>query len=95
MVEWSDEYYSQLEQRLRALLSRAEGHLRPTTRRWIGEFLDAGEYGLAVETAAEDLPPTGSADLRELAGALLAEAQLMNMTGDSVDRLRRLAGSGQ
>lgn len=91
-MRWSEAYYRELGERLRALLPAATRLLPSETVRWFGEFLDHGEYGLAVEIAAEGLPTAASPEVRELAGALLAEARVMEMTEPAVDRLRELAG---
>ncbi|MEA2497130.1 MAG: hypothetical protein QOJ29_5041 [Thermoleophilaceae bacterium] len=54
------------------------------------EYLDAGEYGLAVEVASEEVPTGDSSETaRELASSLLREAVLMGLP-DEV--LRRLPG---
>jgi hypothetical protein len=87
-----DEYYRMLERRLRALLPLARRLLSDDSISWFGEYLDIGEYGLAVEVAAEGLPTEASADTRRLAAALLAEAELMGMTGPAVGRLGELPG---
>jgi hypothetical protein len=91
----SDNYYRALEGRLRALLPRATSLLAEEVITWFIEYLDVGEYGLAVEVAAEGLPPEASTGSQWLAVALLAEAELMGITGPAVSRLRELAGSDQ
>jgi GAF domain-containing protein len=55
MTRPSDSYYLKLEERLRALLPAVQRALPPDAQRWYIEFLDAGEYGLAVETATDAL----------------------------------------
>jgi hypothetical protein len=56
---------------------------------WFREYLDAGEYGLAVEVASEGLPPEdASTGARELRAGLLAEAELMGLSDEVTARLR-------
>jgi hypothetical protein len=88
----SDEYYRELETRLRALIPLAESVLSTEVLNWYMEYLDAGEYGLAVEVAAEGLPrDDAESRSREVAAALLAEAQVMDLRVPAVDRLRIIA----
>jgi hypothetical protein len=47
-----DEYYIDLELRLRAIAPLAQSVLAPEPYRWFMEYLDAGEYGLAGDPAA-------------------------------------------
>ncbi|HEV2815302.1 MAG TPA: hypothetical protein VGW10_18750 [Solirubrobacteraceae bacterium] len=91
----SDEYYASLERRLRALLPLVETVVPRDVGHWFNEYLDAGEYGLAVETVAEALPddPSGEA-VGALASRLIAEADVMGLAGPISDRLRRLANKG-
>lgn len=84
----SDAYYRELERRLRTLLPLAGTVLKPEIVGWYSEYLDAGEYGLAVEVAAEGLPTGESPELQRLASALLSEAELMELAGSEVERLR-------
>ena len=88
----SDDYYRELEERLRLLTPLVEGPLSPEVVGWYTEYLDAGEYGLAVEVAAEGLPAADAhPQVRELALALLFEADGMRLAGPPVDHLRALA----
>jgi hypothetical protein len=88
----SDKYYSELEERLRSLMPLAARLLSPEVVKWYTEYLDAGEYGLAVEVAAEGLPADARrSQFRELAVALLAEAEVMGVAEPAADRLRALA----
>lgn len=86
----SDTYYSQLERRLRALeplVTRLLGEQAGSYR----EYLDAGEYGLAVEVVAEQLTVDMPSDsLRPLAIGLLAEAELMRLPDSVAVSLRQL-----
>jgi hypothetical protein len=83
-----DEYYIELERRLRALAPLAASVLAPDPYRWFTEYLDAGEYGLAVEVASEEMP-TGDASkpTRDLASGLLREAELMGLPDEVTQRL--------
>ena len=86
----SDEYYLELERRLRMLGPLAEAVLPPEPQRWISEYLDAGEYGLAVEVASEEMPTGDSSpEARDLASGLLREAELMGLPDEVTRRLRR------
>jgi hypothetical protein len=83
-----DEYYIELERRLRALAPLAESVLAPDPYRWFTEYLDAGEYGLAVEVASEEMPTGDSSEpTRELASGLLREAELMGLPDEVTQRL--------
>jgi hypothetical protein len=78
-----DEYYIALERRLRALEPEAEAVLAPDPYRWFKDYLDAGEYGLAVEVALEELPDERHpAAARALAAALRREAEAMRRADD-------------
>jgi hypothetical protein len=82
-----DEYYIELERRLRAIAPLAESVLAPEPYRWFMEYLDAGEYGLAVEVAAEEIPTGDSSETaRELSSGLLREAVLMGLPDDVIRR---------
>jgi len=71
-----DRYYIELERRLRKLAPLAEAVLPPEPFRWFMEYLDAGEYGLAVEVASEEMPAGDSSSAaRQLASGLLREAE--------------------
>lgn len=88
-----DEYYRGLEERLRSLIPLAARLLSPEVVKSYTEYLDAGEYGFAVKVATEGLPEDAApSHLRELALALLVEAEVMRLAGSVADRLRALAG---
>jgi hypothetical protein len=58
---------------------------------WYREYLDVGEYGLAVEIVAERLGADMPAELLfPLAKGLLDEAEAMSLGGGVVARLQRL-----
>jgi hypothetical protein len=52
----SDEYYAEREARLRGLMPVVREALPEETHAWFKEYLDHGEYGLAVEVASEPIP---------------------------------------
>lgn len=84
------EYYESLERRLRDLDALVI-ELVPDLSGWYRKYLDAGEYGLAVEIIAEELSSGMPKDrLRELASALLSEAELMGSPDSVSDHLREL-----
>jgi hypothetical protein len=84
------EYYEGLEQRLRALVPLVE-ELMADLAGWYGEYVDVGEYGLAVEIVAERLSSNMPRDrVRSLAVALLSEAELMELPDTVVGPLRDL-----
>lgn len=78
MSRMPDEYYTALETRLRDLGPAVDHQCGAEVGRWYTEYLDAGEYGLAVEVAAEKLIP-GNRGSSSLAGRLLEEARRMNV----------------
>jgi hypothetical protein len=83
-----DDYYIALERRLRTLLPQAEAVLPPEPYGWVLEYLDAGEYGLAVEVASEEMPERDvSPEARELASGLLREAELVGLPDEVTRRL--------
>jgi hypothetical protein len=87
---WPDEYYIALERRLRKLVPLAESVLPPDPLGWILEYLDGGEYGLAVEVASEAMPTEDSSpEARELAAGLFKEAELMGLSDEVTKRLLR------
>ena len=66
-----------------ALEPQAATVLAPEPYSWFKDYLDAGEYGLAVEVALEELPDGAHAPVaRELAAALLREAEAMGLPDD-------------
>jgi hypothetical protein len=76
-----DRYHRELERRLRVLTPAAREALPSDTLGWFLEFLDHGEYGLAVEVAAEALVLQTAPD-RALARGLLDEADLMGLSAE-------------
>lgn len=87
----SAEYYEGLERRLRAL-DPLVSELVADLADWCREYLDVGEYGLAVEIVAERLTPEISDDrVRLLAAGLLSEAKLMVLPDAVVGALQELA----
>ncbi len=88
-----DEYYRELEARLGALVPLVASSLPPRVLDSYREYLDAGEYGLAVEVAADALAGVPIEEpSRELARALLPEAETMSLES-AIDELRTLAES--
>jgi hypothetical protein len=83
-------YYADLERRLRALIPLVEQLVPRGPAAWYREWLDVGEYGLAVEAVAEQLTPEMSAEARELPGELLPEAKLMGLPQAVVASLDRV-----
>jgi hypothetical protein len=89
-----DSYYEKLETRLRALSALVDQFGDEDLAAWYREYLDAGEYGLAVEVVAEQLlPEPASPGASDLAAGLLREAKLMNLDGSVVARLEKLTES--
>jgi hypothetical protein len=86
----SASYYEQLERRLRALEPLVI-ELVPDSADWYREYLDVGEYGLAVEITAERLTQGMPQDrVRLLAAGLLPEARLMDLSDAVIGALREL-----
>ena len=63
--------YAELERRLTALGESVSDRLNDEQRRWFAEYLDAGEYGLALEMVADWL----SEEERPITAAERAEAE--------------------
>lgn len=83
--------YDGIEKRLKAL-SDLVTSLAPDLAGWFDEYVDVGEYGLAVEIVAEGLQPdTEDPRVRELAAGLLAEAKVMGLSEATRDPLAALA----
>jgi hypothetical protein len=87
----SDEYYRQLEARLRALSPGVDAVCGAEVGGWFAEYLDVGEYGLAVEVAAERLTADRS-ESQPLAEGLLPEARLMGLEDAFIELLTQAAG---
>lgn len=86
-------YYGALESRLRGLDGLVEDVAKDLLG-WYREYIDVGEYGLAVEVVAERLTPDMPVQtLRPLAAGLLAEATTMSLPENVVASLRQLADS--
>ena len=89
----SADYYEGLERRLRALDGLVE-QLVEDLADWYREYIDVGEYGLAVEVVAERLTPEMPGEIvGPLAAGLLAEAETMGLPPPVVARLRLLVAS--
>lgn len=83
--------YDGIERRLQALDPVVE-QLVPDMVEWFREYVDVGEYGLAVEIVAERLSPEMPPDVAaELATGLLAEARLMSLPEEVCEPLADLA----
>lgn len=83
--------YDGIERRLGALHDLV-GKLVPDLVEWFDEYLDVGEYGLAVEIVAERLAPHMPRALTiELATGLLAEAELMGLPDETRKPLEAFA----
>jgi len=82
-------HYVQVEHRLRALMPNYEAFVPGEQMNLIREFLDVGEYGLALEWLADELSegsvPVEHADRREM----VSLSELMHLDGRVV---RALAG---
>jgi hypothetical protein len=87
--QFSDEYYAERESRLRALLPLAREALAEEPHRWFEEYVDYGEYGLAVEVATDAIPDDAQASAVQLATALLTEADVMGLDA-AATRLRQI-----
>jgi hypothetical protein len=90
-----DSYYGELETRLRALTPLVDELGDQNLAAWYREYLDAGEYGLAVEIVAEQLRlEAAPSRVGDLAAGLLPEAKLMELDGSVVARLEKLTDQG-
>jgi hypothetical protein len=86
----SDSYYVEIEKRLLALAPVARSVLPADTMKWYLEFVQVGEYGLAVEVAVEVLSDDSKAG-RDLAKELMVAAQDMGLDKATAE-LRVIAG---
>ncbi len=94
MNSLSDEYYEELEARLIELVPQVRRLVTGENADWFEEFIRAGEYGLAVETAAEALDASmPKAPLRAISSRLLAEAHLMELDSELLRKLEDLSGA--
>ncbi len=93
MNSLSREYYEQLEARLVKVVPRVRCLASDADADWFEEFIRAGEYGLAVETAAGVLDASMPGEpLRALSSRLLAEARLMQLDSELLQKLEELSG---
>jgi hypothetical protein len=83
----SAEYYKSLDDRLRLLLPQLQESVGLESWRWCEEWIRAGEYGLAVEYAAEGLNARDHVPL-SLASDLLSVAKVMKLDSEPVLTLR-------
>ena len=75
----SDAYYRDLERRARELRPLAETVLAADAYKWFVEFIDAGEYGLAVGVAAKALPSARTVPAETLRFGLTGLAETMGI----------------
>ena len=83
--------WEELERRLTDLVTRLDGFVSPEAVRWVREFVDHNEFGIAWEAIADDL----IAERRPISGEDYAElselADLMTMSdADAASRLEAL-----
>jgi hypothetical protein len=74
---------SELELRLRVLAASVADRLTDDQRRWLAEFLDAGEHGVALEMMADWL----SEDGRAVSSSEREDAKLLSEALGNVDRV--------
>lgn len=77
-------YFQDLERELRNLALELHSQLTDSERRWIAEFLDAGEYGLAMSRILECLQRSGNTTPSAIVEKARALALRMNLI-DEVD----------
>ncbi len=94
MSSLSNEYYEQLEARLVKLIPQVRHLASSEDAHWYEEFVRAGEYGLAVETAAAALDASMPTDpLTALSSLLLAEARTLELDLELLQKLEELSGT--
>lgn len=92
MSSLSNEYYEQLEARLVKLIPQVRHLTSAEDAHWFEEFVRAGEYGLAVETAAAALDASMPTEpLTALSSLLLAEARTMELDSEPLQKLEALS----
>jgi hypothetical protein len=79
----TNEHFVEIERRLNALVRVLDAHLSADERHVIVEFIDVGEYGLALETIVDSLvqtektlPHVAFAEITTLAGRMSMESVL-------------------
>jgi len=75
--------YAELERRLAAFGESVGDRLGDEQRGWLREFLDAGEYGLALEMVADWL----SEDFQRITSTERAEANTLAQAMGNVERV--------
>ena len=88
----SPEYFRALDEQLSALLPTLSAAVSTESWRWFEEFVRAGEYGLAVEAAAEGLLDA-AAPPAELCRDVLSAADVMALESEPISRLRARTAS--
>lgn len=72
-----------LDLRLRVLAASVADRLADDQRRWLAEFLDAGEHGVALEMIADWL----SEDGRAISSSEREDAEVLSVAIGNVDRV--------
>jgi hypothetical protein len=86
-----DAHYEGLDRQLRPLATLVE-RVDQDLARWFCEYLDAAEYGLAVEVVTERLTADmRTSVVRPLAAGLLHAAEAMELAPEMREELRHLA----
>jgi hypothetical protein len=88
----ASEHYAHVETELQALLPDLQTSLPLESWRWIEEWTRAGEYGLAVELAAEAVLCLAS-EHRQLQEKIVDLAALLALETDPIRQLRELRAS--
>ena len=86
-------YYAELDAKLRGLLPAVRAAFDLETCRWYEEFVRAGEYGLAVETVLDKAVAVDPAPPPILMRQLLEAADTMDLSGNTIARVREKLGS--
>lgn len=90
VTKYLPSYYEHLERQLREVFDQLTEQLSEKERRWISEWIDVGEYGLAVNALLEHLrekrsitPPAVIQRVRDIATAIgLADEVEKELPGD-------------
>ena len=83
----SDEFYADLDARLTSLLPRLQQAISLDDCHWVEEYIRAGEYGLAVEEAAQGLALLDDVPV-PLAEEVLSAATKMELRTEPIVRLQ-------
>jgi hypothetical protein len=84
-------YFQEIEQQFRELLDSVAASLPVEQARWVQEFIDVGEYGLALEELCEALAMEGTSIPMPVYSHIRRVADKMGMPSGLWERLDHTA----